>query len=885
MQANYKKSRKILLSFSLLLFLMSSQIFAQGSIKGNVTDTNGDPLLGVNVILMDTQIGAATDFEGNYLIPSVPVGDYTIKFSSIGYKKYSSKVSIKGAEAVVLNASLAEDILGFDQVVVTGVANPVSKLESSISISTLDMKDIAQSAPRTTAEMFRTIPGIRSESSGGEGNANITVRGVPISAGGSKYLQLQEDGLPVLQFGDIAFATQDIFLRGDNTVARLEAIRGGSASTMASNSPAGIINFISKTGAVEGGSVSTTQGLDYQSSRVDFEYGAPINDNLTFHVGGFLRQGNGPRTAGYTANSGGQIKFNITKMFDGGYGRIYFKYLNDRAAAYMPMPIKVEGTNDSPELSSIDGFDATSGTTHSPYLLQNLTLGPNGELRRADVSDGMHPVSTTLGLEFVRDLGDGWNLENRGRLAFNSGRFVSPFPAEVGAASALATSIGGAGATLQYANGSAFGSGNEGNGLAMRIHMFDVELNNFDNIVNDFKLTKSLNNIHLTVGYFVSKQTINMSWLWNSYLMDVNGVDAQLIDVYAADGTKLSQNGLYAYGTPAWGNCCTRNYDTDHMTTAPYANVEVEVNEKLRVDASVRMDYGHVTGNFAGPVQTQYDMNNDGTISPNEESVSAIDNANTTPVDYKYDYVSFSFGGNFKLNNNQAVFARFSQGGVAKADRLLFSRDQYTNNDNGQLFAKDMIQQGEIGYKQNFTNGALFVTGFYAKTKEEGGFEATTQKIIENDYTAMGAEVEAAFNLGAASIRGGFTYTSAKIVKDDKNDPLDGNIPRRQPNLMFSLIPSYKIGQHIVGLSLIGQTSSFAQDSNELVLPAFVAVNAFINFQITNDFYAAINGNNLLDVIGITESEEGSIVNNAVNYIRARPIPGRSVSLTLGYNF
>jgi outer membrane receptor protein involved in Fe transport len=82
----------------------------------------------------------------------------------------------------------------------------------------------------------------------GEGNSNITVRGVPVSAGGSRYLLIQEDGLPVMQFGDIAFGTQDQFTRFDSFVSRVEALRGGSASVFASNSPAGIINFITKTG-------------------------------------------------------------------------------------------------------------------------------------------------------------------------------------------------------------------------------------------------------------------------------------------------------------------------------------------------------------------------------------------------------------------------------------------------------------------------------------------------------------------------------------------------------------------------------------------------------------------------------------------------------------
>ncbi|WP_366522293.1 hypothetical protein [uncultured Sphingomonas sp.] len=53
--------------------------------------------------------------------------------------------------------------------------------------------------------MLRNLPGIRVEASGGEGNANISVRGLPVASGGAKFLQLQEDSLPVLEFGDIIF--------------------------------------------------------------------------------------------------------------------------------------------------------------------------------------------------------------------------------------------------------------------------------------------------------------------------------------------------------------------------------------------------------------------------------------------------------------------------------------------------------------------------------------------------------------------------------------------------------------------------------------------------------------------------------------------------------
>ena len=68
----------------------------------------------------------------------------------------------------------------------------------------------------------------------------------------------------------------------------------------------------------------------------------------------------------------------------------------------------------------------------SALFQSNFGLGIDGERRRVNLSDGLHPVSTAAGVEFSFDLGNGFQLENRGRFALNSGRFVSPFTATVG---------------------------------------------------------------------------------------------------------------------------------------------------------------------------------------------------------------------------------------------------------------------------------------------------------------------------------------------------------------------------------------------------------------------------------------------------------------------
>lgn len=221
------------------------------------------------------------------------------------------------------NDKAREETTAGKDIVVTAVARGRDRLDSAISTSSLGAAEILKISPRSTAEIFRNIPGIRAESSGGDGNANISIRGLPIASGGAKFLQLQEDGLPVLEFGDITFGNADIFLRADMNVSSVDTIRGGSASTFSSNSPGGVINMISKTGDVPGGAIMATAGLDYGEYRLDFDYGAKLTDTLRFHIGGFYHQGEGPRRVGYDGTKGGQIKLNLTKEFSGGYIRFY----------------------------------------------------------------------------------------------------------------------------------------------------------------------------------------------------------------------------------------------------------------------------------------------------------------------------------------------------------------------------------------------------------------------------------------------------------------------------------------------------------------------------------------------------------------------------------
>lgn len=779
-----------------------------------------------------------------------------------------------------------------DQIVVTASATQRTTMRSTVSVTTLNAEAVESLAPRSTAEIFRSIPGIRSESSGGEGNANIAVRGLPISTGGAKFLQIHEDGLPVLEFGDIAFGNADIFIRYDASIARVQAVRGGSASTFASNSPGGVINLLTHTGASDGGSLVLMRGLDFDTTRGDFQFGGRLNSNMYGSIGGFYRSGEGARDAGYTAEQGGQIRASITREFEGGYLRLTGKYLNDRAIAYMPSPILVTGTNSDPEWGALPGYDASTEALQSALFRRSPGLGGSNGPRGSDIADGMNPEVLSLGLEASLELGAGWTLNNRFRIADTSGRFIAPFTAGTGAVSAIAAGLGGGGAVARYANGDNAGqivpANVNGNGLLAQIVLFDVDINDFGNLANDLKLQRSFDlnggTLNATFGYYRSSQSIDMDWLWNSFLIEVKGDNAALVDVFNAGGVKQTQNGLVGYGATFFGNCCRRSYDTQYEIDAPYAAFSWERGD-LIVGASVRYDMGRASGSYTDGIVTTRDISGDGVIQPPETQVSVIDFANTRPVDYEWSYLSYSASANYRINEDFTLYGRISRGGRANADRLLFGPSILLNGDvRSEDAAVDMVDQYEVGFRVRNDHFSLFTTAFLAGT-EETNFEATSQTFTDVEYESRGVEVEAFYQRGNFDFTGGVTWTDAEITNDRINPANVGNRPRRQAEWIYQGTGAYTLGPVRIGANVIGTTDSYAQFNNDLVLPGYIIVNPFVTYEVTDDLTLSLNVNNVFDEFAVTESEEGSIVDNATNIVRARTLNGRTASLTLRYQF
>jgi hypothetical protein len=111
------------ISFIFFLQLSVVAAFSQVKISGKVTGADGAGIPLVSVQIQNTTQGAITDAAGNYeLFTSLKEGTYTIEFSGIGLKSVTQILKITNEKSYSVNASLVQDVMNMDEVIVTGVS-------------------------------------------------------------------------------------------------------------------------------------------------------------------------------------------------------------------------------------------------------------------------------------------------------------------------------------------------------------------------------------------------------------------------------------------------------------------------------------------------------------------------------------------------------------------------------------------------------------------------------------------------------------------------------------------------------------------------------------------------------------------------------------------
>jgi TonB-dependent starch-binding outer membrane protein SusC len=286
------------IALAVLLTVLSLQLQAQSlAISGKVTDEQGAPMPGVNVIVKGTTNGTTTDVEGQYKL-TVNDANSTLVFSFIGY--VSDEVLVNGQ--TVLNISMAPDILSLSEVVVVGYGT--QKRSSLVgSIGSVTSKELTElPVPSMEQAIQGRVAGVVVTNNGAPGEAPIVrIRGINSINYASNPLYVV-DGIPEVGNFNI-FDSKDI--------ESVEVLKdASSAAIYGSRASAGVVLITTKKGSSDGkvhvnldsyyGVQSAWKKLDLLNTNQFIQYGTALLSNAGAALPGTFSALDNPIYAGST---------------------------------------------------------------------------------------------------------------------------------------------------------------------------------------------------------------------------------------------------------------------------------------------------------------------------------------------------------------------------------------------------------------------------------------------------------------------------------------------------------------------------------------------------------------------------------------------------------
>lgn len=227
------------LSFIIFFLSSTNPLFAQTySISGKVVDSKSIPVPGVNVIIVDTNFGAATDEDGNYEITGLSSGTYDIDFSAIGYEKLRLENVVINNSSVTLDVILNQAVIESDEVLVTAGKYQQKKSELPVSAEIISGTEFTERNFSNLEDAIRYVPGVVMTED------QVSIRGSSgYSRGTGARALVAVDGLPFYtgDTGEIVWEMIPV-----TEMQRIEIIKGAASSLYGSAAIGGVINSITR---------------------------------------------------------------------------------------------------------------------------------------------------------------------------------------------------------------------------------------------------------------------------------------------------------------------------------------------------------------------------------------------------------------------------------------------------------------------------------------------------------------------------------------------------------------------------------------------------------------------------------------------------------------
>jgi len=788
------------------------------------------------------------------------------------------------------------------QVVVTGSATGVKKIDASYTLTTADAEQIKQANPKSTADLLKIAPGLWPESTGGQTGANIEIAGFP-GGGDAPFNTVQMMGSPLYGMPTLSFFEQTTIFRLDDTIERVEILQGGPSVVFADGQIGATENFILKQGTeVPSGSIGVTYGSE-NLKRVDGFYGFQLAPNWYGSVGGFYRDSDGVRDPQFAADKGGQLTATLTHDSDSGTMMFYARRLDDKNQFITPIPLIQNGTD---SFSAYPGFDPLKDTYNSKYIQHVFLAGYPGGGTHADLANGRGAKMNFFGGNFDYDLGNGWTISDKflidaGDVDTNA-LFSGSNPAtlndelyntpssqggfELPAGSATATYAGPGGGGAVDPNQSVIHQG------WWYIHK------HLKNINNDFRLSKEIfEGNTLTAGVYLAHYTMDDKWALGNQMLMTNTPNARPIMVSYNDAGTIKQltdnqgfldNG--GFNIAQHGKATNKAfYLSDSWRVGPWL-----------FDASARLENQDATNNVCNLTNVPLD-GDPNTLYNNSVPVCNGTFANTN---YNKTHTSWTVGANYQLADNMSVYVRANKG-VHFADFDNGIRGATTGNtapvqkiqnlEGGFKYQSDLIYADISIYHKQF-NGLSF------QPTDGAGTPVGAPALYGSD--SKGINLSGAITpienlklmLVANYLDGHYSHNNScfkftNVVTGVSGCQfINGVQLQRQPKFRYMFTPSYRIPfawGDVTAFVTYTHVGPHTQDQSGLQqLGTYSTWDFGVIANVQKNWQLRLQGTNVTNELGLTESNSrifGTAVSGGV--ILARPLEGREINFQVKYLF
>ncbi len=851
----------------LVSFLFILATYAQGTLTGTISGSDGDVLIGASVAIKGTSAGTVTDFDGNYSL-EVPAGAQTIVYSYVGYSTFEMSITVEDGNTYTQDVVLNLDNLSLDEVVVTGTFTGRTQKESPMSMTILNAAQLQQLASNSQADILRTIPGITAEGGGGEVASNVFVRGMP-SGGQYQFTPLQVDGLPVLSTFGLNSSAHDVYFRNDIGIRNLEFVRGGSSTLFGAGSVAGIVNYTSITGTAEPENKVQLEWAEGGRTKVDFLSAGPISEDLFYAISGFYRYDDGPLETGLPTR-GYQIRGNIKKLFNEGKSSLTVsgQIIDDNVQFYLPYPL----ANDNGQRERPTGNDGETIYTLLTGQAKDFSFDTPFGRFKSPIGNGVTTQGGYIMVDLKHSFGNDWRLATKAKAAsynhwfnlFLDGDGVHNVPETQ--ASFLADRNLPSNATLTYADdGTQLAAGD----LLFQNRILDRE-RPMEELVGEIYLTKTAGNHNISFGTFLANtKADDNNWISN-YVGDFRNAP-RMVNVSYMDDQGNDVN--FSTGGFISGSQTSNRYH-ESSKIAFFAGDEIK-GDKVNLDIGFRWE--KATGIISRETGVGSNTFQKGTVST--------------------DDIAVAIAALFKINSSFNLYANASRGYFFPQLRSV----SFSAPGRPQSYETESVLQGEVGLKYGKNKFAATAAVFYVGLNDRRNVDFINDpnnpgNVIEDvrlqSTRTFGLEGTLNYNLAKGlNFYGNLTLQDHEFTKVEGNESQVGNELRRQPNIMGMAGLSYDNAGFDANLSSNFMGSKFANDGNTVELDGFniVRLDAGYRFSLgeKESLRLGISVFNLLDADGVTEGSprQGDAQTGSSTFFVGRPILPRRLFIRAAFDF